>query len=79
MTLNGLIRVLTCNHRAVHQCRLVELHRPPVAELLLIAWCTVQAVDRALVVDILPPSQQEKGNAWAGRMFGTGSLAGFWV
>jgi solute carrier family 45 protein 1/2/4 len=39
----------------------------------------VQATDRALVVDILPPSQQEKGNAWAGRMFGTGSLAGFYV
>ncbi|KAJ9099137.1 hypothetical protein QFC21_004016 [Naganishia friedmannii] len=39
----------------------------------------VQATDRALVVDILPPSQQEQGNAWAGRMFGTGSLAGFYV
>lgn len=39
----------------------------------------VQAADRALVVDTLPPSQQEKGNAWAGRMFGTGSLAGFFV
>lgn len=39
----------------------------------------VQAVDRALVVDTLPPSQQERGNAWAGRMSGVGALAGFWV
>jgi solute carrier family 45 protein 1/2/4 len=39
----------------------------------------VMALDRALLVDTLPPSQQEHGNAWAGRMFGTGSLAGFWV
>lgn len=39
----------------------------------------VQAADRALLVDILPPSQQEVGNAWAGRMFGLGSVAGFFV
>ncbi|KAL5639507.1 hypothetical protein ACGC1H_006221 [Rhizoctonia solani] len=39
----------------------------------------VQAVDRALLVDILPPSQQAAGNAWAGRMFGLGSVAGFFI
>ncbi|KAG8957705.1 hypothetical protein FRC03_009893 [Tulasnella sp. 419] len=39
----------------------------------------VQAADRALLVDLLPPSQQETGNAWAGRMFGIGSVAGFFV
>lgn len=39
----------------------------------------VQAADRAILVDLLPPSQQEVGNAWAGRMFGLGSVAGFFV
>ncbi|KDN44339.1 hypothetical protein RSAG8_05603, partial [Rhizoctonia solani AG-8 WAC10335] len=39
----------------------------------------VQAVDRALLVDILPPSHQAAGNAWAGRMFGLGSVAGFFI
>jgi len=39
----------------------------------------VQATDRALLVDILPVSEQEKGNAWAGRMFGLGSVFGFFV
>jgi solute carrier family 45 protein 1/2/4 len=39
----------------------------------------VMSSDRALVVDTLPPSQQEEGSAWAGRMFGFGSVAGFFV
>ncbi|KIO33059.1 hypothetical protein M407DRAFT_65899, partial [Tulasnella calospora MUT 4182] len=39
----------------------------------------VQAADRAILVDLLPPSEQEVGNAWAGRMFGLGSVAGFFV
>jgi solute carrier family 45 protein 1/2/4 len=39
----------------------------------------VWSSDRALVVDTLPPSQQEEGSAWAGRMFGFGSVAGFFV
>ena len=39
----------------------------------------VMSADRALVVDTLPPSQQEEGSAWAGRMFGVGSVAGFFV
>ncbi|KIJ37094.1 hypothetical protein M422DRAFT_69504 [Sphaerobolus stellatus SS14] len=39
----------------------------------------VQAMDRALLVDILPISEQERGNAWAGRMFGVGSVFGFFV
>ncbi|GBE83684.1 major facilitator superfamily domain-containing protein [Sparassis latifolia] len=39
----------------------------------------VQAVDRALVVDILPPSDQAEGNAWAARMLGIGSVAGYFV
>ncbi|QRW25642.1 Uracil catabolism protein 4 [Rhizoctonia solani] len=39
----------------------------------------VQAVDRALLVDILPPALQAAGNAWAGRMFGLGSVAGFFI
>ena len=39
----------------------------------------VQAADRALLVDTLPSSQQERGNAWAGRMLSFGSVIGFWV
>lgn len=37
------------------------------------------SADRALVVDTLPPAAQEEGSAWAGRMFGFGSVAGFFV
>ncbi|KAH7929288.1 MFS general substrate transporter [Leucogyrophana mollusca] len=39
----------------------------------------VQAVDRALLVDTLPPSEQPSGNAWAARMLAIGSVAGFFV
>ena len=39
----------------------------------------VQAVDRALLVDILPPSEQPDGNAWAARMLGVGSVAGYFM
>jgi solute carrier family 45 protein 1/2/4 len=39
----------------------------------------VMSTDRALIVDTLPPSQQEEGNAWAGRMMGLGGVAGFFV
>lgn len=39
----------------------------------------VMSTDRALVVDTLPPAQQEEGSAWAGRMFGLGSVIGFFV
>ncbi|EKM56768.1 uncharacterized protein PHACADRAFT_254080 [Phanerochaete carnosa HHB-10118-sp] len=39
----------------------------------------VQAVDRALLVDTLPPSDQPDGNAWAARMLGFGSVAGYFV
>ena len=39
----------------------------------------VMSTDRALVVDTLPTNQQEEGSAWAGRMFGFGSVAGFFV
>jgi solute carrier family 45 protein 1/2/4 len=39
----------------------------------------VMSTDRALVVDTLSPEMQEDGSAWAGRMFGFGSLMGFFV
>ncbi|KAL1413550.1 hypothetical protein Q8F55_001324 [Vanrija albida] len=39
----------------------------------------VMSTDRALIVDTLPPSQQENGNAWGSRMMGAGALAGFFV
>ena len=34
----------------------------------------VMATDRALIVDTLTSSQQEEGNAWAGRMIGIGGV-----
>ncbi|KAI0037009.1 hypothetical protein K488DRAFT_75578 [Vararia minispora EC-137] len=37
----------------------------------------VQAMDRALIVDTLPSSQQPVGNAWAARMTALGSVGGF--
>ncbi|KAJ7260550.1 MFS general substrate transporter [Mycena rebaudengoi] len=39
----------------------------------------VQATDRALLVDTLPPSAQAAGNACAALMLGTGSVVGFFV
>ncbi|KXN89417.1 General alpha-glucoside permease [Leucoagaricus sp. SymC.cos] len=39
----------------------------------------VMAVDRALLVDTLPSSQQPQGNAWAARMMATGAIVGFFV
>jgi solute carrier family 45, member 1/2/4 len=39
----------------------------------------VQAVDRALLVDTIPSSEQASGNAWAARMLGIGSVIGFFV
>jgi solute carrier family 45, member 1/2/4 len=38
---------------------------------------SVQACCRALIVDTLPPSRQEIGNAWAGRMIAIGHLLGY--
>ncbi|KZV95562.1 MFS general substrate transporter [Exidia glandulosa HHB12029] len=39
----------------------------------------VQAADRAILVDVWPREEQERGNAWAARMGGVGSIAGFFV
>ncbi|KAI8867092.1 hypothetical protein GQ42DRAFT_113960, partial [Ramicandelaber brevisporus] len=39
----------------------------------------VQATARALVVDILPPDQQEAGTACASRMINIGNVAGYFV
>lgn len=39
----------------------------------------VMSTDRALIVDTLPPTQQEAANAWGGRMCGIGGVAGFFV
>ncbi|KAJ7692910.1 hypothetical protein B0H17DRAFT_933613 [Mycena rosella] len=39
----------------------------------------VQAVDRALLVDTLPPAAQAAGNACAALMLGLGSVVGFFV
>ncbi|KAG6894396.1 hypothetical protein C0992_006288 [Termitomyces sp. T32_za158] len=37
----------------------------------------VMAMDRALLVDTIPPAAQASGNAWAARMLGLGSVIGF--
>jgi len=37
------------------------------------------ACSRAILVDTLPTSEQELGNAWAGRMATLGSIAGFFI
>jgi len=39
----------------------------------------VQAVDRALLVDVLSRAEQAKGNAWAAIMLGIGSVGGFFL
>lgn len=39
----------------------------------------VQACCRALIVDVLPPSKQELGNGWAGRMIAAGHLTGYFL
>ena len=39
----------------------------------------VQAVDRALVIDVLPTGLQPAGNAWAATMLGAGSVSGFFA
>jgi len=39
----------------------------------------VMAVDRALLVDTLPPDVQASGHAWAARMQGFGAVIGFFV
>ncbi|EJD35081.1 MFS general substrate transporter [Auricularia subglabra TFB-10046 SS5] len=39
----------------------------------------VQAADRAILVDVWPREEQERGNAWAARMGGVGSILGFFV
>jgi solute carrier family 45 protein 1/2/4 len=37
------------------------------------------AVDRALLVDLVPTSDQANANAWGARMLGIGSVLGFFL
>jgi solute carrier family 45 protein 1/2/4 len=39
----------------------------------------VMAVDRALLVDVLPRNEQANGNAWAAIMVGIGGVSGFFL
>lgn len=39
----------------------------------------VQAVDRSLLVDVIPPHLQADANAWAGRLYGIGAVFGYWI
>ncbi|THV02069.1 hypothetical protein K435DRAFT_963326 [Dendrothele bispora CBS 962.96] len=52
-----------------------------VLSICLIDLCIngVQAVNRALIVDSIPPSLQPAGNAWAARMQGMGSIIAFFI
>ncbi|KAJ7165691.1 major facilitator superfamily domain-containing protein [Mycena crocata] len=52
-----------------------------ILSIILMDFCinSVQAVDRALLVDTLPVTRQASGNAWAARMLGIGSIIGFFV
>ncbi|KAG8215937.1 major facilitator superfamily domain-containing protein [Butyriboletus roseoflavus] len=52
-----------------------------ILSIYCIDFCinAVQALDRALLVDILPATKQPAGNAWAARMLAVGSVAGFFV
>ncbi|CAG8750551.1 4629_t:CDS:2 [Gigaspora margarita] len=45
-----------------------------VIAFISIGWTKIMAGCRALIVDSLPPSQQEEGTAWAGKMVGIGSV-----
>ncbi|KAJ1980533.1 hypothetical protein H4R35_001088 [Dimargaris xerosporica] len=45
--------------------------------LLDFAINVIQACGRALIVDVLSPSQQELGTAWASRMTGVGNVLGY--
>lgn len=47
--------------------------------MLTLTLSAVQAADRAILVDVWPREEQERGNAWAARMGGVGSIAGFFV
>lgn len=37
------------------------------------------AVDRALLVDVLRPDQQDSANAWASLMVSVGQVVGYWT
>lgn len=37
------------------------------------------AVDRALLVDVLGPDEQDHANAWAARMVQFGQIGGYWM
>ena len=80
------------DHRSRHPRRLRHVctsclpHRPPGTP-----WAhhpqsqnrdfsinVVQAMDRSLLVDVVPPALQPAANAWASRMFGFGAVFGYW-
>ena len=56
-----------------------EHSRSKFKDINILTDVVVQAVDRALLVDTIPSSEQASGNAWAARMLGVGSVIGFFV
>lgn len=47
-------------------------------EFKFMTW-QVMGLDRTLIVDTLPASEQPDGNSWAARMVAIGSVAGFYM
>lgn len=65
-------------YRFFDQCRFVHVNS--VSAMKILSFISiVQALDRALLVDTLPTSEQRSGNAWAARMLAIGSVLGFFV
>ena len=64
---------------SIHFCSSFTIIGAVFSSFLTPGTSTVQAVDRALLVDTLPASRQASGNAWAARMGGIGSVTGFFM
>ncbi|KAF8317479.1 hypothetical protein DL93DRAFT_2134431 [Clavulina sp. PMI_390] len=52
-----------------------------VLSLYVVDFCVnaVMAVDRALLVDVLPANEQDLANAWAARVVQVASIVGYWI
>ncbi|KAK9712889.1 hypothetical protein K7432_006832 [Basidiobolus ranarum] len=75
----GWTREITQLLFGVKEGRLVVILAVLSFYLLDFAINSVQASCRALIVDALPLSKQESGNAWAGRMIGFGNVFGYFM
>ena len=72
-------RSVNLSNGLCYQCRWVSFFTLKVETKDWELHRAVQAVDRALLIDTLPPSRQVSGNAWAASMSGVGSVVGFFM